>query len=115
LAEMSTLEELLAEMSTLEDQIKDVEGEIKACSDPEERKQLRKKEEQLREKLAWKEQKELILLRSQQAAAVDHGARAAEFKTLLKAVEAVRRNWKLKLSTSAKSCLISRPMFVSSL
>jgi uncharacterized protein YdcH (DUF465 family) len=58
---MSTLEELLAEMSTLEDQIKDVEGEIKACSDPEERKQLRKKEEQLREK-------ELILLRSQQAA-----------------------------------------------
>jgi len=54
-----------------------VEGEIKACSDPEERKQLRKKEEQLREKLAWKEQKELILLRSQQAAAVDHGAGAA--------------------------------------
>lgn len=65
---MSTLEELLAEMSTLEDQIKDVDGEIKACSDPEERKQLRKKEEQLREKLARKEEKELILLRSKQAA-----------------------------------------------
>jgi hypothetical protein len=65
---MSTLEELLAEMSTLEDQIKDVEGEIKACSDPKEKEQLRKKEEQLRKKEEQLREKELILLRSQQAA-----------------------------------------------
>ena len=46
------------EISRVEIKIEEVEAEIKASTDPEEKKHLRKKEEQLRE--AW-----LILLRRQ--------------------------------------------------
>jgi uncharacterized protein involved in exopolysaccharide biosynthesis len=59
---LSAIDEELVKLAS---NIEDVEAEIKASTDPDEKKLLRKKEEQLRKEKEQLRDKELILLRRQ--------------------------------------------------